>query len=144
MHVLALAIDLHLPVCRSLKEKRATVRPIIDGIRNRFAVAVAETDHQDLRQRAEIGVATVSSSAKVATQVVAEVERFVWSFPEVEVLSMHRYWAERDSGYFPDDQDHDQDHDHGYHDHGYGDGDDADDAHHDALYGGSYRDERDD
>ena len=128
MHVLALAIDLHLPVCRSLKEKRATVRPIIDGIRNRFAVAVAETDHQDLRQRAEIGVATVSSSAKVATQVVAEVERFVWSFPEVEVLSMHRYWAERDSGYFPDDHDHD-------YDYGYDDADDTGDAD-DAIYGG--------
>jgi len=96
MHVLAMAIDLHLPVCRSLKEKRAVLRPVVDGIRNRFAVAVAETDHQDLLQRAEIGVATVSSSAKVATEVVDEVERFVWSFPELDVLSMHRYWLEED------------------------------------------------
>ena len=94
MHVLAMTIDLHLPQCRSLKEKRAVVRPVVDGIRNRFAVAVAETGYQDLLQRAEIGVATVSSSAKLATEVVDEVERFVWSFPEVEVLSMHRNWLE--------------------------------------------------
>jgi uncharacterized protein YlxP (DUF503 family) len=96
MHVLAMAIDLHLPGSRSLKDKRAALRPVVDGIRNRFAVAVAETSYQDLLQRAEIGVATVSSSAKLATEVVDEVERFVWSFPEVEVLSMHRYWLEED------------------------------------------------
>jgi uncharacterized protein YlxP (DUF503 family) len=96
MHVLAMAIDLHLPASRSLKDKRAALRQVVDGIRNRFAVAVAETSHQDLLQRAEIGVATVSSSAKLATEVVDEVERFVWSFPEVEVLSMHRYWLEED------------------------------------------------
>jgi uncharacterized protein len=94
VHVLAMAVDLHLPACRSLKEKRAVVRPIVDGIRNRFAVAVAETDHQDLLQRTEIGVAAVSSSAKLATAVVDEVERFVWSFPEVDVLSVDRYWLD--------------------------------------------------
>jgi uncharacterized protein len=84
-----------------LKEKRAVVRPIVDGIRNRFAVSVAETGHQDRWQRAEIGVAAVSSSPKVVTEVVDEVERFVWSFPEVEVLETRRFWAEDDGA--PDD-----------------------------------------
>ncbi|MBT5579327.1 MAG: DUF503 family protein, partial [Acidimicrobiaceae bacterium] len=41
MHVLALKIELRLTACRSLKDKRAVLRPIIDGIRNRFTVAVA-------------------------------------------------------------------------------------------------------
>jgi uncharacterized protein YlxP (DUF503 family) len=96
LHVLALAIDLRLPACRSLKEKRAVLRPIVDGIRNRHPVAAAETAHQDRWQRAEIGVAAVSASAKVAREVVDEVERFVWSFPEVEVLQTRRIWAEDD------------------------------------------------
>ena len=96
MHVLALAIDLRLPACHSLKEKRAVLRPIVDGIRNRYPVAAAETAHQDQWQRAEVGVAAVSSSAKVVREVVDGVERFVWSFPEVEVLGARRFWAEDD------------------------------------------------
>jgi uncharacterized protein YlxP (DUF503 family) len=96
VHVLVFAVDLHLPACRSLKEKRAVLRPIVDGVRNRFGVSVAETNHQDQWQRAEVGVAVVSGSPKVATELVDDVERFVWSFPEVEVLSMHRYWLEED------------------------------------------------
>jgi uncharacterized protein YlxP (DUF503 family) len=94
VHVLVFAVDLHLPACRSLKEKRAVLRPIVDGVRNRFGVSVAETNHQDQWQRAEVGVAVVSGSAKVATELVDDVERFVWSFPEVEVLATRRFWAE--------------------------------------------------
>jgi uncharacterized protein YlxP (DUF503 family) len=79
-----------------LKDKRAALRPVVDGIRNRFPVAVAETGHQDRWQRAEIGVAAVSASAKVVLEVVDDVERFVWSFPEVQVLTARRFWAEDD------------------------------------------------
>jgi uncharacterized protein YlxP (DUF503 family) len=94
VHVLVFAVDLHLPACRSLKEKRAVLRPIVDGVRNRFGVSVAETNHQDQWQRAEVGVAVVSGSPKVATELVDDVERFVWSFAEVEVLATRRFWAE--------------------------------------------------
>jgi uncharacterized protein YlxP (DUF503 family) len=92
--VLALALDLRLPDCRSLKHKRAVLRPVLDGIRNRYPVAAAETAYQDRWQRAEIGIAAVSSSARVVQDLVDEVERFVWSFPEVEVLGTRRYWAD--------------------------------------------------
>ena len=96
MHVLALAIELHLPACQSLKEKRAVLRPVVDGVRNRFPVAVAETAHQDMWQRAEIGVAAVSGSAKIAREIIDDVERFVWSFPELDVLEARRFWTEED------------------------------------------------
>ncbi|HEV8295916.1 MAG TPA: DUF503 domain-containing protein [Acidimicrobiales bacterium] len=96
MHVLAMAIELHLPTCRSLKAKRAVLRPLLDGMRARFPVAVAETDHQDTWQRAAIGVAAVSGSAKVVQEVVDEVERFVWSFPDLHVLEVRRHWLEED------------------------------------------------
>ena len=70
----------------SLKEKRSVLRPILEGCRRRFAVAAAEVDHQDLWQRAELGMAAVSSIALGhAGEVLDAVERFVWSFPEVEV-----------------------------------------------------------
>jgi uncharacterized protein YlxP (DUF503 family) len=94
--VLALAIDIHLPDSRSLKDRRAVVRPIIDGARHRFRVSAAEVGHQDLWQRARLGFAVVASSQGQASEVIDDVERFVWSFPELEVTSSERWWLETD------------------------------------------------
>jgi len=94
VHVAALNIDLHLPQSRSLKAKRAILRPILDGARHRFAVAAAEVSYQEQWQRAGLGVAAVASTAAHVTEVLDSVERFVWSFPEVEVVKAERRWLE--------------------------------------------------
>jgi uncharacterized protein YlxP (DUF503 family) len=86
--------DLHLPAVHSLKEKRAVIRPILDGARSRFHVAAAEVDHQDHWQRAGLGVAAVAATVGHVEEVLDRVERFVWSFPEVEVIAADRSWAD--------------------------------------------------
>ena len=65
MHAAAVCFELHVPESRSLKTKRAAIRPIVDGLRHRFKVSVAEVDHQDTWQRAAIGVALVDGSARI-------------------------------------------------------------------------------
>lgn len=75
-------------MCHSLKEKRAVIRPILDGARNRFHVASAEVGHQDKWQRTSLGFCTVSGKPSVARDVLQKVERFVLSFPEVEVIEV--------------------------------------------------------
>jgi uncharacterized protein YlxP (DUF503 family) len=92
MHVACLTLELHLPNVHSLKEKRAVLRPILEGVRRRFEVAVAEVDYQDRWQRATVGVAAVSGSAGHAQDVLDAAERFIWSFPEVEVTASQREW----------------------------------------------------
>jgi uncharacterized protein YlxP (DUF503 family) len=86
VHAAAVSFDLHVPESRSLKAKRAAVRPIVDGLRHRFKVSVAEVDHQDLWQRATIGVAVVSSSEGHLRDLLESVERFVANAPSVELL----------------------------------------------------------
>ena len=90
----ALAFELHLPDVHSLKEKRAVVRPIVNGARHRFAVSAAEVDHQDLWQRATLAMAVVSGTESQARDVLDAVERFVWSFPEIEVVEAQLRWME--------------------------------------------------
>ena len=55
------------------------VRRIKDRLRSKFNVAVAETDHQDVWQRAAISVATVGSDEQYVQQALqlalAEAER---------------------------------------------------------------------
>ena len=96
MHVGTIAFDLLLPRVHSLKEKRSVVKPILDGARNRYRVAVAEVGDQDLWQRSRLGVAAVASTPSHVQEVLDEVERFVWSFPEVEVVEARRSWMELD------------------------------------------------
>lgn len=92
MHAAALDVNLHLPRVRSLKEKRSVVKPIVDGCRHRFKVAAAEVGKQDLWQSAEIGISTISGTEGQVIEVLDAVERFIWSFPEIEVVSCDRHW----------------------------------------------------
>ena len=56
-----LTLDLHFPGARSLKDKRQALRSLETRIRNRFNVAVAEVEHQDLWQRARLAVVSVNT-----------------------------------------------------------------------------------
>ena len=94
MHVAAVEYDLHIPQSRSLKERRAAVKPIVEGLRRRFEVSAAEVAGQDTWQRAGIGIAVVGSSVAHLEDVLDACDRFVWSFPEVEVLSTERRWLD--------------------------------------------------
>ena len=92
MFVLALEVDLHIGHSQSLKDKRGVIRPIVEGARRRYNVAAAEVGDQNLWQRAQLGFAAVSSSQRHTTEVIDEVSRFVWSFPEISVLDEERTW----------------------------------------------------
>lgn len=96
MLVAALRFELFIPDCHSLKQKRAVVRPIVDGLRRRYRVASAEVGELDKWQRSDIGVAVVGASQAHVLDVLDEVERFVWSFPEVQVLASYRHWLEEE------------------------------------------------
>jgi uncharacterized protein YlxP (DUF503 family) len=88
VHAAAVRFDLHVPESRSLKIKRAAVRPIVEGLRHRYRVSVAEIGYHDQWQRAEIGVAVVAESARHLCDVIDEVERFVARAADIEVLDV--------------------------------------------------------
>ena len=94
VHAGAVEYDLHIPESRSLKAKRAVVKPIVEGLVRRYHVSAAEVDHLDQWQRSVIGVAVVSGSYSHACDVLDGCDRFVWSFPEIEVLATERRWLE--------------------------------------------------
>ena len=103
MHAAAVSFELHVPQSRSLKAKRAAVRPIVDGLRHRFKVSVAEVDHQDQWQRATIGVAVVSSSDGHLREMLESVERFIANAPEVELLDSEAAYLDPADSELPTD-----------------------------------------
>jgi uncharacterized protein YlxP (DUF503 family) len=70
-----LTLELRLEYSHSLKEKRHVVLGLKERLRNKFNVAVAEIDYQDLWQRALIAAVTVSSDHGRAEQVLQAVEK---------------------------------------------------------------------
>jgi uncharacterized protein YlxP (DUF503 family) len=69
--------ELHLEGCRSLKDKRQILRSLKDRLRNKYNVSVAETDHNDLWQRAELTVCVVSNERVHAQDVLRHADRMV-------------------------------------------------------------------
>ena len=78
--------DLRIPGCGSLKEKRHVVKTLTTAIRSRFNASVAEADHQDLWQRATLGVSVVATDGYHAKRVLHEIEKLVERWAEVEII----------------------------------------------------------
>jgi uncharacterized protein YlxP (DUF503 family) len=76
-----LTLEIHIPDARSLKDKRQVLRSLKDRLRQHFNVAVAELDHQDVWQRALVGIVTLSNDEQHVREsldhVAAEAERIL-------------------------------------------------------------------
>lgn len=88
MRAAALRVELHLPTPQSLKEKRAVLRPVIEGLRRLGSYSIAEVDHHDSWQRAAVGVAIVAPDGPGLAMQVSRVRRYLDAQLEVEVLDV--------------------------------------------------------
>jgi uncharacterized protein len=73
-----LSVELYIPHSQSLKDKRMVLRSIKDRLK-KFNVAVAEVAHQDVWQRAGLGIVAISTTTehvdKELAAVADEIER---------------------------------------------------------------------
>lgn len=89
MYAAALRAELRLADIHSLKAKRHRMNVIMSDLRRAFpSIAVSEVDHQDLWQRAAIGVAVVAPQAGHLERVLHSVERKLRDRPDAELLSV--------------------------------------------------------
>jgi len=76
-----LTLEIHIPDARSLKDKRQVLRSLKDRLRGQFNVAVAELEHQDVWQRAVVGVVSLSNDEhhlrESLDRVASEAERLL-------------------------------------------------------------------
>ncbi len=73
-----LSVEMHLPMCQSLKDKRMVLRSVKDRLK-KLNVAVAEVEHLDRWQRAGIGIVGIGNDVDHVQQMLeaakAEIER---------------------------------------------------------------------
>ena len=89
-----LTLELRLEYSHSLKDKRHVVLGLKERLRNKFNVAVAEIDYQDLWQRALIAAVTVSSDHGRAEQVLQAVEKEAAALLGPDLVQVVVEWLE--------------------------------------------------
>jgi hypothetical protein len=72
-------LELHLPACRSLKDKRSVLRRYLEHARRTYGVAIAEIDALDAWHSAVVEIAVVGNERahlhRVITRVVEDADR---------------------------------------------------------------------
>lgn len=79
-------IELYLPSCQSLKDKRRLLKSLITRIQNKFCVSVCELEQNDLRQKALLGVAVISNASVHANQILSKVIDLVQQETEIVLM----------------------------------------------------------
>ncbi len=82
--------SLRLPEARSLKAKRMVVRSLKERMRSRFNVSVAESDHQDVWDRAELSVVYLAPHNAFADSVQERLDQLVVDDGRCVVTRVHR------------------------------------------------------
>lgn len=88
-----IVIDLRLPGCNSLKDKRHVIRSLMDKARHEYQVAIAEVGDQELWGNALICASCPSSAVDHAQNVLFKVEKLFDERPDIEVTGILRdFW----------------------------------------------------
>ncbi|UCF88326.1 MAG: DUF503 domain-containing protein [bacterium] len=83
-----LRLTLYMSESGSLKGKRRILRSIKDRLRSQFNVSVAEVDHQDLWQKAELAIALAAADRDYADKVMQTILGKVESWHLAEVIDV--------------------------------------------------------
>lgn len=70
-------VELRIHWANSLKDKRSEIKSLINRVKAKFNVSIAEVDHHDNWKTAVLGFAAVSTERRHIDQVVNEVVRFI-------------------------------------------------------------------
>ena len=82
-----LTLELQIPGCTSLKEKRSRLKPLLSRLHREFNISVAEVDHQDAWQAAVIACAIVSNDPAHSQRVLQQVVLWLESnWPDVQIV----------------------------------------------------------
>ncbi len=92
MHILLLEIDLHIPSAHSLKDKRSSIKSIVDRLRTQYNVSVAEVDHQDKWQLATLAVVTVCTLRNRTEETMNRVLNEIETRFDVVVTGVNQQW----------------------------------------------------
>jgi uncharacterized protein YlxP (DUF503 family) len=105
-----LRLTFYIPGAASLKDKRQVLRKVVDRLRARFNVSVAEVGDNDVWQRAVVGICAVANDHSFVNEVLDKCARDAGNIAEIinremeiETYSeMHASWPTKPDLDLPD------------------------------------------
>lgn len=86
MIVLAVEARLLAPFCRSLKDKRALVKPLLSRLRQTFNASAVESASQDHHSHITLTIAALAFDSAQADSIQENLYRFIESNTEAELI----------------------------------------------------------
>ncbi len=76
-HVGLLTVQIFLPHSHSLKEKRKIIKSVVEKVRSRFNVSIAEIEYHDKWQRCTLGLVIIANNSGRVEQSLEGVFQFI-------------------------------------------------------------------
>jgi uncharacterized protein YlxP (DUF503 family) len=83
-------LELHLMDGNSLKEKRQVIRSIVERLKNRFNISIAEVGHMDIIRRSTIGFTVVSNEKAYIERLMGKVINFIDLDTRVQIINLDK------------------------------------------------------
>lgn len=80
-------IEMFLPNLQSLKEKRRVLKSLIQRLRQKYNISIAEVENQDKWQRTTLAVVCVSTSSRFVNKVIEQILKEIEKFNEGHVIN---------------------------------------------------------
>lgn len=77
VHVGLLTIKLYLPGCRSLKQKRSLLKPLIAGLHKAYNLSAAEVGAHDFHQSAVLACTVVSNNDRHIQRILEKIPLWI-------------------------------------------------------------------
>ena len=88
MKILVMKVTLRASWSHSLKEKRMVVKSIIQKLKNKFNVSVAEVDEQDIHQTIVIGIAGLCAATSQLDSTMEHIITFIENNTDAEIVNI--------------------------------------------------------
>jgi uncharacterized protein len=72
-----LTLNIYLPGCNSLKEKRSRLKPLLARLHKEFNISAAEVDHHDIWQSSQIACVLVSNDLAHNQRVLRKIAHWI-------------------------------------------------------------------
>ena len=90
MNILLMTVTLRASWVHSLKEKRMVVKSIVEKLKNKFNISVAEVDDQDIHNTIVIGIAGICANSSQSDSIMEHVITFIECNTDAEIIDIQK------------------------------------------------------
>ena len=90
MKILLMKVTLRAPWSHSLKEKRMVVKSILQKLKNKFNISVAEVADQDIHQTIVIGIAGICGTLSQLDSTMENIITFIECNTDAEIIDIQK------------------------------------------------------